>query len=169
MLLGLKSRLYCERRRLLFVASLAFLSGFFMYLRSDVHLWGWHIAWVTGALYASIVGCCALIVCLFLPSMRFMIEAVAVSRLVLSLAILAMPGLGPLLLSDPLITALVIVSGGMLVSRLMHGRILKDRATTWRARLLPRYGLQRRPVRIDARDWQYSFVGWMDAAEPVRV
>ena len=168
MLPGLKTRLYCERRRLTFVIGLAFFTGFFMYLRSDLHLWGWHVAWVTGAVYASVVGCCALIVCLFLPSMRFMIEAVAVSRLVLSLAILAMPGLGPLILSDPFITASVIVLGGMMVSRLMHGRILKDKVKGWRARLLPEAGLQRQPVRLEARPWQHSFVGWIDDSQTVQ-
>ena len=167
MLSGIKSRLYLERRRLAFVAGLAFLAGFFMYLRSDLHISGVHIAWVTGGIYAGVVGGCAVVVCLFLPSMRFMIEAVAVSRLILSLAILAVPGVGTLVLSDPLVTASVIVLGGMALSRAMHGRILKDRPSGWRARLVPATGMARVPVRIDARPWQASYVGWMDDMRPV--
>ena len=167
MLLGLVSRVYRDRRRLIFVVALAFLAGFFMYLRADLYLGAWHIAWVTGAIYALVVGLVALVVCLALPRMRFMIEAVAVSRLILSLAILAMPGIGPLVLSDPLVTASVIVLGGMAVSRAMHGRILKDRPQGWRARLLPTGGFARVPVRIEARPWQQSYVGWMDDTRPV--
>lgn len=168
MLLGVYTRLYQERRRLTFVIGMAFFAGFFMYLRSDLHLFGLPVAWVTGAIYAVVVGFCALVICLFLPSMRFMIEAVAVSRLILSLAILAVPGIGPLILSDPLITASVIVLGGMLVSRVMHGRILKDKAEGWRARLFPRHAFRRVPVRIEARPWQHDFVGWMDDTRPLR-
>ena len=167
MLLGVKTRLFQERRRLGFVIGLAFFSGFFMYLRSELQVFGLPVALVTGGIYAAVVGACALFVCLFLPSMRFMIEAVAVSRLILSLAILAMPGIGPLVLSDPLVTASVIVLGGMAVSRAMHGRILKERPQGWRARLLPAGGFARVPVRIEARPWQQSYVGWMDDTRPV--
>lgn len=168
MLLAVSTRIYHERRRLTFVTCLAFFAGFFMYLRSDLYLWGWHAAWVTGAIYAIVVGFCALTICLCLPSMRFMIEAVAVSRLILSLAILAVPGIGPLVLSDPLITASVIVLGGIGVSRAMHGRILKDKAKGWRDRFMPRLAFQRMPVRIEAHAWQHSFVGWMDDGQTIR-
>ena len=159
MLLGLVSRVYRDRRRLIFVASLAFLAGFFMYLRADLYLGGWHIAWVTGAIYACVVGLVALCVCLFLPRMRFMIEAVAISRLCLSLAVLAWPGMGALLLSDPFITASVIVLGGILVSRCLHGRIVRVRTASI---------LMREPARLIAGPLQMRFTGWIDNAVPVR-
>ena len=159
MLLGLVSRVYRDRRRLIFVVALAFLAGFFMYLRADLYLGAWHIAWVTGAIYALVVGLVALVVCLALPRMRFMIEAVAISRLCLSLVVLAWPGLGELLLSDPLVTAGVVVLGGVAVSRGLHGRIIRQRSASF---------LLREPARLIAGPMQMRFTGWIDNAVPVR-
>ena len=169
MLPGLVFRVHQERRRLFFVASLAFLAGFLFYVRSDVTIGGVHVAWVTGAIYAIVVGTCALLVCLFLPAMRFMIEAVAISRLILSLAVLARPDLGHVLVNSPFIMALLVVTGGFLISRALHGRILRRKARSWRDRLVPIMGFERQPARLIAAPWQMRFVGWMDDAVPVRV
>ena len=70
MLPGLVFRIYLERRRLIFVAGLAFLAGFLFYLNSDLRIAGVHVAWVTGAIYAGVVGICALLVCLGKPIRR---------------------------------------------------------------------------------------------------
>lgn len=166
MLLGTLSRLHRERRRLCFVTALAFLSGYIMYLQSELQVWGLHIAWVTGGIYACVVGAFALLICLFVPSMRFMIEAVAISRLGISVVVFALPELGVRLLADPFITASVIVAGGFLVSRALHGRILKERNYTWRDRILPRF--ERKPVQIRATAFQARFVGWIDNTVPLR-
>jgi len=166
MLLGLGSRIYRDRRRLLFVVSMAFFAGYIMYLRADLYVFGVHIALFTGTLYASVVAFCALVICLFLPSMRFMMEAVAISRLGLSLVVFFAPNVGGPILSSPLLTAFVVVFGGFCISRLLHGRILKTKPTTWRDRLFPQTGMQRLPARIEAAPWQLRFVGWIDNTVP---
>ena len=169
MLLGLFFRVYRDRRRLAFVALAAFFAGFIMYLRADLYVGSVHVAWVTGAIYAMVVGFCALLVCLFLPSMRFMIEAVAVSRLFLSGFIFCWPDVGQRILADPMVTAGVIVLGGIVLSRFMHGRILRARAETLRDWIVPRQTFQRAPARVIAGPMQFRFVSWIDNAEPVRV
>ena len=166
MLPRLGSRFYADRRRLLFVIYAAFFAGYIMYLRADLYVGGMHVAWITGALYAGIVGVCAMLICLFLPSMRFMIEAVAISRLGLSLVVFFAPNVGVPILSNPLLTAFVVVFGGFCISRLLHGRILKTKPTTWRDRLFPQSGMQRLPARIEAAPWQLRFVGWIDNTVP---
>ena len=165
MLLGLASRLHQDRRRLIFVTLMAFFAGFIMYLPADLYVGFWHVSWITGAIYAAVVGTVAALICLFVPSMRFMIEAVAISRLVFSLLVLALPGFGAFILSDPFLMAGVIVAGGWLISRLLHGRILKERATGW-ARVWPAGGFQRKPVQLIATPLQSRFVAWIDNAAP---
>lgn len=160
--------IYRERRRLAFVACMAFLAGFLFYSRANVYINGVHIAFITGAVYALVVGVSALIVCLFLPSMRFMIEAVAVSRLFLSFFVLAAPNLGYKVLASPTLTAFLVVLGGALISRLLHGRILKARQPGWRGRVLPSGAMFRRvPVQLRGTRWQHRFVTWLDDAAPI--
>ncbi len=167
MLLGLGSRVYRDRRRLIFVIAMAFLTGFIMYLRADIHVYGVHVAWVTGAIYASVVGLCAIFISLFLPSIRFMMEAVAISRLGLSFVVFFAPGLGFPILASPTATALVVVCGGLIISRLLHGRIRKPKPTRLRDRFIPQNGFQRLPARIQAGPWQTRFVGWIDNTPPL--
>jgi len=166
---GLKRLIYRERRRLVFVVSMAFMAGFFFYLRADLYVFGVHLAIVTGLVYAAVVGLCAMLVCLLLPSMRFMIEAVAVSRFALSVFVLVFPNFGYRILADPAATACVVVLGGLMISRLLHGRIIRETARDWRDRIVPRHAFQRMPVRVRGNPWQYRFVGWMDDAVPIRV
>ena len=108
---AVKATLYHDRRRLALVALLAFLAGTLFYWPSQVYLGQVHISLVTGIVYAAVVFVAALIVCVTLPRMRFMIEAVALSRLLLSLLVLAVPELGVLVLTNPVIMALVVVGG----------------------------------------------------------
>ena len=119
---ALRALLYRERRRLGLVAGLAYLAGFLFYLSVPVYLGAVHIAFVTGAIYAGVVGAISVLVCALLPSMRHMIEAVAIARLLLACLAAAAPHLGYLLLGNPLLMALLVVSGGAAVSRLIHGR-----------------------------------------------
>lgn len=162
---GAKPVLYTERRRIAFVTTMAFLAGVVFYLRADVYVSGVHISLITGALYALIIGACALIVCIALPSMRFMIEAVAVSRLILSFFVFVVPSLGYTILANPLITALITVAGGIAVSRVMHGRILKDTGKGLKNRFWPTF--KRLPVVVQANPRQQRFMNWLEDAEPV--
>lgn len=167
MTLCLGQRIYRERRRLLLVTALAFLAGYIFYLRADTQLFGLPVPVVTGAIYAGIVGPTALFFCLVLPSIRFMIEAVAVSRLLFSIFVFGVPDIGYRILASPFLTAAVVVLGGIAVSRLIHGRIHKEKAPTWREKLRPARFLGRAPVRLRARAWQHRFVGWIDDTQPL--
>jgi len=163
---GLWPRIYRERRRLALVTLFAFAAGFLFYIRVDIHVWGLPVALVTGAIYAAVIGPVALAVCLFLPSLRFMIEAVAVARLGLAVFVLAEPGVGYRLLASPMLTAAVVVGGGWLISRALHGRIVRAPASRWRDRFLPRGLFRRDPARLAALPWQRRFVGWVDDTLP---
>ena len=166
---ALGATLYRDRRRLLFVAAAAFLAGYLFYLPAALASGLWYLPAVAGAVYALVVGLVAWTICAIFPAMRFMIEAVAVSRLVLSVCFLAAPQVGIAVLANPLLTAALVVLGGMAVSRLLHGRILRDRRPGWRALLGPANLFHRMPARLNARPWQHRFVGWLDDAVPIPV
>lgn len=166
---GIRHRIYRERRRLLVVTVLAYLAGAIFYLRADASLFGLPVPVVTGAIYAGIVGPAALFFCLVMPSIRFMIEAVAVSRLAFSVFVFSVPDIGYRILASPLATAIVVVTGGFIISRIIHGRLVKPSRSGWRDRLsLSRY-TTRLPAQLaaQARPWQRRFVSWIDDAQPV--
>ncbi|MDA9865505.1 hypothetical protein N9C96_02390 [bacterium] len=169
MIAALWPLIYRERRRLVFVATMAFLAGFLFYLQANIYIHGVHIAFITGAVYATVVGFSALLVCIFLPSMRFMIEAVAVSRLFLSFVVLAAPEVGFKILASPMLTAVLVVGGGAIISRLLHGRIHRDRLPGWRGRLLPQGMFRRHPAQIQGSPFQHRFVTWLDDTPPIPV
>lgn len=150
--------LYQERRRLGLVTALAFVAGVLFYWPSQTYLGAVHISLVTGVVYAAVVGVAAAIVCVLLPRLRFMIEAVAVSRLVLSCCVVVTPEIGPLLLANPFLMALVVVLGGALISRVMHGRIVREPRPAFA------FGPSaRRDVVVLGALWQRGFVDWIDA------
>ncbi len=161
---GLGALLYRERRRLTLVAGLAYLAGLLLYLPSQAYIGSVHISLVTGAVYACVVGVAAIVICAMLPSMRFMMEAVAISRLLLALLILGEPQLRALLLGNPLIMALVLVTGGVLISRLIHGRIERQPHRRFQLRTPWQSAVIRQGT-----DWQRSFVGWVEGTAPVRI
>jgi hypothetical protein len=162
---ALGSLIYKERRRLGFVVFTAFLAGVLFYLQSPVFVGGIHISLITGAIYALVVGVAALVVCIVFPAMRFMIEAIAISRLMLSLFVVCVPHLGFQILANPLLTALLVVSGGILVSRVLHGRILRD-GPRWRTPWDDRWR-ERVPARVQGTPAQHRRVGWFDDHMPI--
>lgn len=163
---GAKPVIYQERKRLTFVASLAFVAGLLFYVRADAYIGGVHISLITGIVYALIIGACALIVCVVLPSMRFMIEAIAISRLILSVIAVVSPSAGILILANPFAAAVVTVTGGIAVSRLIHGRIHRETRDSSRKHWFTGRLSQRRPVQIDGHPWQQRFVHWVEDMEP---
>jgi hypothetical protein len=146
-----------ERRRLGLVTFLAFLAGVLFYWPSGLYVGPFHISLVTGTVYALVVGLAAASICLFLPRLRFMIEAVAVSRLLLALSVAVNPQIGPLLLTNPLMMAAVVVAGGACVSRVMHGRI--ERGAQRRFAVGP---TARLAVVAHGAPWQRRFVDWIE-------
>ena len=166
---GAKPVFYQERKRLALVVVLAFLAGFIFYARTDIYVGGFHASLVIGAIYAVIIGVCALIVCILLPSMRFMIEAVAVSRLLLSVFVFAVPNIGYAILASPPVTALVTVVGGVAISRVIHGRIRRETHAGLKGSVIPSNLFKRIPVSVQGTQWQKRFVNWLEDAEPVPV
>ncbi|MXQ07036.1 hypothetical protein GQ651_04160 [Alphaproteobacteria bacterium GH1-50] len=158
-----------ERRRLAFVGILAFLAGFFFYARSDMVVYGLPAGVVTGAVYASVIVPVSLAVCIFAPSIRFLIEAVAVSRFLISLVVFAFPDLGAVILGMPLLTAMLVVSLGAILSRtVLHGRIVKRRPGSFLKRVKAFF--TRMPARLhQPTAFQSRFVSWVDATDPVTV
>ena len=65
-----------ERRRLLFVTALAFCAGALFYSHIPAGPANLPVPLITGAAYAVVVGPAALLTCVFLPAVRFMIEAI---------------------------------------------------------------------------------------------
>ncbi len=154
---SLRALLYRERRRLILVAGLAYLAGALLYLPSQAYIGPVHISLVTGAVYAGVVGIAAIAVCAILPSMRFMMEAVAISRLLLALLVLAEPQLRAFFLGNPLIMAFVLVLGGICISRGLHGRIEKQSRSLFQVRTPWQQAIVRQGT-----DWQRSFVRWVE-------
>ncbi|MEM7753433.1 MAG: hypothetical protein AAF230_08475 [Pseudomonadota bacterium] len=151
--------LYQERRRLALVTALAFVAGVLFYLPSQSYVGRVHISLLTGTVYAAVVGLASAIVCVLLPRLRFMIEAVAVSRLILACCVVVTPEIGPLLLGNPLVMATVVVLGGAGISRLMHGQLVRGSRPAFA------FGPSgRRDVVVRGGLWQRSFVDWIEAA-----
>ena len=161
--------LWKERRRLAFVAICAFWAGFFFYARTDIAIFNTHAAFVVGAVYAMVIVPVTLVVCLFLPAVRFLIEAVAVTRLAIAMLAYTYPVLGATLLANPLLTALLVVSTGAILSRtFLHGRLRRPHVDGWLPRLKQLF--TRIPAHIEEpTPLQHHFTAWVDATQPVRV
>lgn len=160
---------YQERRRVAFVSVLAFMAGWLFYARLSVELGLPNLAMVSGAVYALIIAPVALLVCAFAPGFRFMIDSIAVSRFVIALAGFVIPEIGTVLVENPLLTALLVVSTGAILSPALHGKIVKNPDHTWRDRYGPRAALARHRVRIEGNLRQHRFTGWLEGKAPIPV
>jgi hypothetical protein len=117
------TRLYRNRRRLAVAVALSMLAGFLMYARHPGTAHGLPVAWTTAALYAGFVGAAGLLVCLFLPAIRFTIEVFALSRLIFAAGVCAFPGVGFAIATDPFLNATVVVSGGIVICMLGYSQL----------------------------------------------
>lgn len=164
---GLRNAVHYERRRLYFVTLTAFLAGILFYARLDMVLFGLPAPFVVGLIYALIIGIAALFVCILAPSFRFMLEAIAISRLGIAALAFGFPTLGETILASPVLNACIVVGFGVAVSRVIHGRIIRTARTGLRARLRSYATEGRGKVRVAGSAWQRSYVGWMDDAVAV--
>lgn len=164
MMSGLGHAIYRERRRLTFVTGMAFIAGVLFYARLDAIAFGMPAEIIIGLIYAAVVGPVALLVCVFLPSFRFMVDAVAVSRFLVACFVYAFPGPGSVILASPALTAVIVVGYGVLCSRVMHGRVIRQPMPALSARI--RQG-ERAPARIEATPAQHRMVGWLDDVKPI--
>jgi len=167
MMFGIVHAIYRERKRLAFVTFLAFIAGYLFYARLDVQILGLPAGVITGLIYAGIITPVALLVCLFLPSFRFMLEAVAVSRLCVACIVFSFPEVGAAILASPLLTGVIVVGFGVGVSRMLHGRVLRQALPSLRVRIAQFRDAYRVPARVVAGPLQQRFVGWVDDAIPV--
>lgn len=167
MLAGLRNAVHYERRRLYFVTLTAFLAGILFYSRLDMVLLGLPAPFVVGLIYAFIIGIAALFVCILAPSFRFMLEAIAISRLGIAALAFGFPTFGETILASPVLNACIVVGFGVGVSRVIHGRIIRTARTGLRARLHSYATEGRGKVRVAGSAWQRSYVGWMDDAVAV--
>ena len=169
MLSGFGHAIYRERKRLAFVTLLAFFAGYLFYARLDAQVYGLPAGVVTGLIYAGVIAPVALLVCLFLPSFRFMVEAVAVSRLSLACIVYSFPEVGAVILPSPILTAVIVVGFAVAISRTMHGRVVRQALPGLRERIAQFRVAYRVPAHVVAGPWQHRYVGWVDDAVPVRV
>ena len=167
MISGISHAIYRERKRLLFATVLAFIAGYLFYARLDIQILGMPVAVVTGLVYAGVVAPAALLVCLFFPSIRFMIEAIAVSRLSVAWIVYSYPEVGAVILGSPLLTAVIVVGFGVAISRMLHGRLVRQTMPGLRSRMAQFRVAYRVPARVVAGPWQQRFVGWVDDAVPI--
>lgn len=112
-------RVFRERRRLAFVAALAFAAGYIMYLRFAGSVLGLPVPVFTGFVYATFVGCAALMTSVLVPRLRFTVELVAVSRLLFSLLVFYAPELTEPMRASPLVSATIVVGGAAWVQILL--------------------------------------------------
>ena len=161
--------IWMERRRLAFVAVFAFFAGFFFYARLDMTVMGLPASVAIGVTYAVVIVPVTLMICLLMPSMRFLIEAVAVTRLFVAMLAYTYPVLGEVLLSMPILTAAFVVSTGAIFSRtFLHGRMTRPHVEGWMPRL--KQFFTRIPAHIERpTPLQHRFTAWVDATQPVRV
>lgn len=164
---GLRQAVNLERRRLYFVTLMAFVAGILFYARLDMVLFGLPAPFVIGLFYAFIIGFAALVVCILAPSFRFMLEAIAISRLAIAGLAYSVPALGDTILASPILNAVIVVGFGVAVSRLIHGRIIRSAQVDLRARLLAYAKEGRGKVRVAGTNWQRNYVAWMDDAVAV--
>lgn len=164
---GLRQAIHLERRRLYFVTLFAFAAGVLFYGRIDMVLFGLPAPFIIGLLYAFFIGFAALIVCILAPSFRFMLEAIAISRLAIAGLAYSVPALGETILASPILNAVIVVGFGVAVSRVMHGRIVRSARVGLKSRLLTYAAEGRGKVRVAGTVWQRNYVAWMDDAVAV--
>jgi len=117
------AKTYRERRRLALLALLAFPSGYLLYAPlAKLTAFGMPVPVYAGLLYTGALTAAALLTCLFLPSLRFTIEAIAMGRLALAALLPLAPDLAATLPTSPFTQATLIVASGCLVLRFTHGR-----------------------------------------------
>ena len=169
MLAGLKQAFYQERRRIYFVTLLAFVAGMLFYNHIDFQIAGLPGPFAIGLIYAGLIGFAATVICLVAPSFRFMLEAIALSRLAVATLAYYAPGVGDVIIADPLLMAVIVVGFGVGISRMIHGRISRHARLGIGERLRAYADNGRIAARVQGRGWQRAYVSFMDDAVAIPV
>ena len=167
MIAGLCRAIFLERRRLSFVAAMAFLAGVLFYGNHPGNIGGIPVPYVVGAIYLVAITTFAAIVCIAIPRFRFLVEAIAVSRVVVAGGAFFFPSFGDVILASPLLNAVIVVGFGVAFSRLMHGKIKPQAMPRLRERLRSLTEPTRTPAVVVASSRQRKYVHWMDDARPI--
>ncbi|MEX5730173.1 hypothetical protein Ga0609869_003526 [Rhodovulum iodosum] len=100
---------------------ISFVAGFVIYARYQVTIFDLPAPVAAGLLYAVVVGAAALLTAIFLPRLRFMVEAMAFGRLIYAGLSHEFPEFGTLMASSPFYSATAVVAGGILCGRVLYG------------------------------------------------
>ncbi|MCV2863840.1 hypothetical protein [Defluviimonas sp. WL0075] len=119
---GTLRRIYRERRRLGVVSLLVFAAGYLLYARYGAHrVWGMPAPVFAALLYTFAIGAASIATALFLPRLRFTVEAMAAARLVFAgVAALSAPGVLPDARA-PALQATLIIALAVILVRLFFG------------------------------------------------
>lgn len=117
------NRAYRERRRVILASALAYLAGHIFYMRYSGELHGLPIPVFAGLFYAVFIGIAALVMCVFLPKLRFTVEAIAFSRLGFAIFVWQVPELGQKLLDSPLVNATIVVGGAWVITKIAYSPV----------------------------------------------
>lgn len=110
---NIRHHLICESRRLTFAGTLAFVSGCLLYAHIDAVVFGMPFSVFAGVIYFVFVILAAAVTTYLLPSLRMLIEGVALSRLCLALFVAVSPAGQQAVLLSPLVNATTVVMGAI--------------------------------------------------------
>jgi hypothetical protein len=114
--------LAAQRQRALRVAALAFMAGLLLYLDRPGAVRGLPVPIFTGLLYAAFVTPAAVATALWLPGLTALSDAVQWARLGFAAAVAAFPAALRPWADQPLISATVVILGGMAIVTLSRRR-----------------------------------------------
>lgn len=114
-----------EKRRVAALSFIAFLAGCLFYLRLDAHVAGLPVSILAGLFYAAIVAPVAFMMFIVMPSQTVLMEAMAVSRLGIAVAVVSLPESSTVLISNPALLACAVAGGGLIVHAMIRSGALK--------------------------------------------
>lgn len=101
--------------RALRVAVLAFLAGFLLYLDHPGHVGALPAPLYVGLLYAGLITPAAVATSVFLPGLTRLSDAVQIARLAFATAVALFPALLRPLADQPMLSATLVILGGMAI------------------------------------------------------
>lgn len=115
-----------ERLRILFVTTLAFLSGLVLYQGTPGLVLGMPVMVFTGLVYAVFIGLSSTLICLFLPGLIATLEAFALSRLTFVLLVQMFPGFWADIAAQPMLNATAVVIGAAVYYEALFRRLPRN-------------------------------------------
>ncbi|WP_157770131.1 hypothetical protein [Ruegeria marisrubri] len=127
---------------------MAFVSGYLLYAHMHGTVFGMAVPVFTGMTYAVAILVAAVSICVFLPRLRFMIESIAVARLLIAVTAFLLPGLGEALRGSPELSAALLVGAAAVLSKLVYGH--------WSPRALHREAERHQTIVIEQREQEQN-------------